>query len=239
MHILFSIFPNKLLFFNFTMTHLPLLSHKYNEHERERGNITPIFKKSKKEDPGSYGLVSLTSVSGKITEQILLETVLRHMDNKEVISDSQHGFTKGKSSLTNMAAFYKGITDLVDKGRATDIIYLVLCKAFDTVLHGILVSELKRHGFDERTTQWIRNRLDGHNQRVAVNGSMSKWRPVMRGVPQGLVFGQMLFNIFVSNMDSGIECTLREFTDDTKQCGAVGMLQGKDAIQRGLDRLER
>ncbi|GAB0187869.1 mitochondrial enolase superfamily member 1 [Grus japonensis] len=123
----------------------------------KRGNITPIFKKGNKEDPGNYRPVSLTSVPGKIMEQTLLETVLRHMGNKEV------GSSVG------------------GQGRVTDIIYLDLCKALDTVPHDILVGD----------------------------------------------------------MDSGIECTLSKFADDTEPCGAVDTLEGRDAIQRDLDRLER
>ena len=67
--------------------------------------------------------------------------------------------------------------------------------------------------------------------------SMPKWRSETSGVPQGLALGPVLFNISVR--DSRIECALTKFANDTKPCGVVNTLQGRDAIHRDLDRLER
>ena len=99
----------------------------------------------------------LTFVPGKIMEQILLKALLRYMENKdEVIGGNQYGFNKGKSFLMNLMASFDRVTVSVDKGRATDI-YPDLCKAFDIVLHNILVTKLEKNGYGRWTTCWIRN----------------------------------------------------------------------------------
>ena len=64
-------------------------------------NVTSVFKKGKKEDLGNYRPVSMTSVSGKVVEKLVLDILSRQLEEKIIRSD-QHGLTKRKSYLTNL-----------------------------------------------------------------------------------------------------------------------------------------
>jgi len=79
-------------------------------------------------------------------EQLILEVIDKQVEEKKVIR-----------SLTNLIAFYDGVTGWVDEGRAVDVVYLDFSKAFDTVSHNILLGKLRKCELDEWSVRWIEN----------------------------------------------------------------------------------
>ena len=120
-------------------------------------NVVPLFKKGNRNDPGNYRPVSLTSVVGKLMEKVLRNRTYAHLERCSLIRDSQHGFVKGKSCLTNLIEFFEVVTKCVDEDRAVDVVYMDFSKAFDKVPHGRLMKKVRRCGIEGHLADWISN----------------------------------------------------------------------------------
>jgi ribonucleases P/MRP protein subunit RPP40 len=205
----------------------------------KNANVTPIFKKGRKSDPGNYRPVSLMSVCCRMMESIIKDQIVNHLDKNKLIRSTQHGFTKGRSCASNLLCFLEKVTSQLDNGAAIDVIYLDFAKAFDTVPHKRLKKKLKAHGISGKLLRWIASWLHGRKQRVVLNGAESTWAEVLSGVPQGSVLGLLLFLIFINHLDAAVSVAdwLSKFADDTKVARVISSDSDRAELQESLNAL--
>ena len=96
-------------------------------------NVSAIHKKGKKNQAQNYRPVSLTSIAGKILEQIIRDTVTEHMKDNDLLSDKQFGFIKGRSTVLQLLKVLDSWTDTLENGGCIDVVYCDFMKAFDIV----------------------------------------------------------------------------------------------------------
>ena len=232
---------------SFSSTLAPALSTLFNMSLQEEvvpsdwclANVTPIFKKGGKGDPGNYRPVSLTSIPCKVMEACIRDELVDHLTRNMLINPSQHGFMKNKSVTTNLLEFLEVVTSDIDHGHALDIVYLDFAKAFDKVPHALLLDQLTAHRVGGQIHKWMKSWLLGRSQRVVLNGEVSDWAPVGSGVPQGSVLGPLCFLVYINDLDNNANLVriLKKFADDTKLGHLADSQQDIAALQASLDNL--
>ena len=155
---------------------------------------------------------------------------MRHLDNKQLIKPSQHGFLPGRSCQSNLLEFLERVTDDTYRGNNTDVAYLDFAKAFDKVPHARLLVKMKALGVNNQVSQWIEAWLSDRRQRVVVGGEESAWSVVSSGVPQGSILGPLLFIVYINDLDEKMTSNVLKFADDTKISSS-----SQQELQRDLD----
>ena len=200
----------------------------------KKAYVTAIFKKGNKSRSCNYRPISLTSQVCKVLESIVRDSIINHVRIHKLIKESQHGFLKGRSCLTNLLEFLEFVSSYVDQGHPVDVIYLDFQKAFDKVPHRRLMLKINSLGIVGDVYNWIENWLKDREQRVVLLGCNSEWIRVKSGVPQGSVLGPLLFVIYINDIDDSVSSNLLKFADDTKVFRIVSTPNDIDKLQYDL-----
>lgn len=150
---------------------------------------------------------------------------------------NQHGFIRGKSTLSNGVIFTNFISECIDDGNEAHCVLTDFSKAFDTVDHDILIHKLKLYGIAGNLLDWFNCYLRNRPIRVSFLGSNSRVFIPGSGVPQGSILGPLLFNIFINDLGTLFKSQYLFYADDLKLFSRVRSIDDCHTLQNDLQAL--
>lgn len=178
--------------------------------------ITPIYKKGETCDPGNYRPIASLPFISKVYERSMANRLISFFDRFSIISPSQFGFHRHKSTTDAIEHLLEFIYSNLNNKKTTVDILIDLRKAFDTVNHGILLKKLIKLGIRGLPLKWFESYLANRKQFVSVGSKTSTLRTIKIGVPQGSIMGPILFLLFMNDLPNCTQNSMSTlFADDT------------------------
>ena len=148
--------------------------------------ITPIFKGGSKLDVSNYRPVSVLPTISKVLEKPMLTRLAKYLDKSKIIYKHQFRFQKTRSTILTVLDLSTRITKALDSGNYVDSVFLNFAKAFNTVIHQILLSKLENYGIRGPTKDWFELHLKNRHQIVKIGDTFSAKIQIVCGVIQGI-----------------------------------------------------
>ena len=196
--------------------------------------IFPIFKSGDRGSVSNYRPISMINTIPKLLDK----AICKHLSDSlmKFIVKEQHGFCKGKSTVSNLLLFTNYIyTAFADRSQMYTV-YLDFFKAFDTINHAWLLQKIRSFGVQGRLLRWLESYLSGCTQCVRVRNGLSPSITISSGIPQGSHIGPLLFILFINDLPAYLnfsKCTL--YADDVKLFSRVSTPMDSSKLQRDLD----
>ena len=175
--------------------------------------LVPIFKGkgNNRYDPNSFRPVSLLPVVAKLTEKVVKEKLMKHMEHNRLFNENHHAYRGQLSTTTAILQLADTVWEGADKNWVNVTMALDETSAFDCVSYNLLLEKLKLYKLDELSLKWMNSYLRGRSQFTTIGGKNSRIITVDRGVPQGSILGPILYTIFINEMPDVInqyqDCT--------------------------------
>lgn len=154
---------------------------------------------------------------------------------KPYICTEQHGFTKGRSTTTNLLCLTSYITDNMVKSFQTDAIYTDLTAAFDKLNHRIAIAKLDRLGISGCLLQWCQSYLTGRQLAVVIGDCQSSLFAATSGIPQGSHLGPLIFVLYFNDVLLATEGPRLSYADDLKLFLRIRSIEDCYFLQRQLN----